>query len=71
MGLTIVDGNKPAGRIVVQLYPYACQGFERPHFDVVKGDRYYNLFHDHFLKLWEKANPYNFTDQDVQSTTGV
>lgn len=63
LGLFIINGNQPFGRIQVQLYPYRCQGFERPVFDVDADDEWYAVFREHFLELWAIACPFEFDGQ--------
>ena len=62
LGLIVIDGQQRFGHIVMQMYPHACQGFERPLFDIYAGDRWYPVYRDHFTKMWRVAHPYEFDD---------
>jgi hypothetical protein len=71
LGLTVIDGQQRFGRIIVQMYPYACQGFERPLFDVRAGDKWYRIYYDHFVKMWDLARPYEFDNKWQKSSLSL
>lgn len=57
--MVLINPNKPNGEIIVELYSFLEDFFDRPHFELTAKDhKWYEFFYCQFNTIWDKAEPY-------------